>query len=373
MSGRTKTCCKVEATFEEASEKISRKAKVKFNLELPKVPIGIELEYGKTKNPGDGTDQIIFYACHFKYKKCSLDQIPHYLDSMRTAGGDKKGDSFVQSLWAYTGYKVVFEVRTKWKREKSESDFGTGGKFGCKYFSFESGIKSLSQKLENREIIHIQGYGDGFGDYSIPKMSAPESSIKGIFEALEAIQADFEQKSAQITTFECVIDEDCLGDYSLVPSSHPAPIPAIPSIPMKPSSLSVSQATLVQPKATVGNQAPPKTTKPESFVRLAKEMAAFNKNKLQKILGDVHPASLLGAIKMIFPIFFERGFKSIDDKNYTLVLGSSAEGKSTFIGYMLKAGIIYDHVKERRKVAAIYKSNEDDKFPEIGHGPSETK
>jgi hypothetical protein len=40
---------------------------------------------------------------------------------------------------------------------------------------------------------------------------------------------------------------------------------------------------------------------------------------------------------------------------------------------MLKAGIIYDHVKERRKVAAIYKSNEDDKFPEIGHGPSETK
>ncbi|KIA78776.1 hypothetical protein DB43_DH00010 [Parachlamydia acanthamoebae] len=52
-----------------------------------------------------------------------------------------------------------------------------------------------------------------------------------------------------------------------------------------------------------------------------------------------------------------------------IVVGESGVGKSTFIGYLLKAKIIFKSEDGK----AMYESEQTDQFPEIGHQNSKTK
>ncbi|EFB41509.1 hypothetical protein pah_c029o002 [Parachlamydia acanthamoebae str. Hall's coccus] len=104
------------------------------------------------------------------------------------------------------------------------------------------------------------------------------------------------------------------------------------------------------------------------FVELAEEIKNFSGDRLLELGKGDYLRAVLESLERIFSRVLTPRVKRISSP-HVIVVGESGVGKSTFIGYLLKAKIIFKSEDGK----AMYESEQTDQFPEIGHQNSKTK
>ncbi|CAF24668.1 hypothetical protein [Candidatus Protochlamydia amoebophila] len=362
----------IGATNEEASEKIKNKYGGKFNLTCPIATIGTGVDYKNSKNAGERVDKIVFAACHIDYSKCTLNKFPELRKKLLTVGCEVKGDSFVSSVWVYTGYKIFFEIDIQSQKEGSQKNFQIEGGVEKGSVGLKAHADGLNKSLANREIKGITMHAKGFGGYSIPtnQFSLPQNGEE-INQVIQTINNDYLAKVNQLMTRKCFINEKCLTSYNSVP------IPCFPK-------------TYPKHLPVVETPHEPITV---NFLKLAEQIDTYNSHKLKFELGTIQLNELFTSMATIFSDI-EAKFRGCSSEDYTLVIGRSGAGKSTLIGYLQGAKIIYDkipitdspenfsaidksEIEENlyvpKKLVAVYKTKQGTLYPEMGHDIAKTK
>ncbi|MBS4164107.1 hypothetical protein PRO82_001423 [Candidatus Protochlamydia amoebophila] len=368
----------IGATNEEASEKIKKSYEARVDLPCYIATIGARINYKSSKNSEEGADKIVFAACHIDYSKCTFDQFPELRRDLLTAGCEVKGDSFVSSGWVYTGYKIFFEIDIEWQTEESQKNFQIEADVEKGSVGLGAHADRLNKSLANRKIMGITMHAKGFGGYSIPTNSfSPPQNAEGINQVIQTIHIDYLAKVNQLMTRKFFINEECLTSYDVLP------IPCFPKIyPKHSPAVETSHEPIIV-----------------NFRKLAEQIHTYNNGKLRSELGTIQLNELFTSMVTIFSDI-ESKFRGSSLEDYTLVIGATGAGKSTLIGYLQGAEIIYKKIpimglptkfsavhkfetvenlyekflnKIPKKLVAVYKTKQDALYPEIGHHNAKTK
>ncbi len=335
-------------TKKKALSHLDRELKLQFHLNFPATSFGISPIYSKEDISKSSEKKIVYIVAHIDYHKCTLARHPARIPL--NSDNPRLGDSFVNAIWLYTGFKVYFEITCTHFKKQAESGSRFIGNFGWKILDTGPDLKIFHDELGIEEVKSIKMCAESFGStFSICSYDQPDCDLDTIRLRLTQIWDDYLGKSHTIRNREYLVDNECLADYSMAPK----PLEAQKTEYMSP----------IDSKATSS------VNESKRFYDLATQIKEGSSEDYKKLFPTMNMGRFLVSIESVFSIVFQGSMKT-GRSDHTLVVGTTGRGKSTLIGYQL--GLELQLEGDGLGKRYIYKSPKGD-YPLIGNSNSKTK